>query len=100
MFNFINILSVVALASGHGVFWTPDNRATISERAGDEPDAASIIAEPMPDVASDRPYPGGRPFAEPGKSISNIGPCGSKTYSEMTNWNFPNKSWGFNVTAN
>ena len=37
----------------------------------------------MPDVASDRSYPGMRPFAEPGMSISNVGPCGQENYGNM-----------------
>jgi len=99
MMIFLQLVTVVTLVAGHGVFWTPDNRATISQAAGDQPDATMIIAEPMPDIGTpDRPYPGNRPFAEPGKSISNIGPCGSITYSPFTNWNKPDKSWG-NVTT-
>lgn len=49
------------------------------------------------DVTDDasREYPGNRPFAEPGVSISNVGPCGMETYDTlMTNWNMPQHSWG------
>jgi hypothetical protein len=54
----------------------------------------------MPDVAQDRPYPGGRPFAEPGMSVSNVGPCGMESYDELkTNWNHPEHSWGSVVAS-
>ena len=57
-------------------------------------------SEPMPDVAQDRPYPGGRPFAEPGMSVSNVGPCGMESYDELkTNWNHPEHSWGSVVAS-
>lgn len=86
---------MVAYASGHGIFWTPKSRAVLSEESGYMKDATTIISEPMPDVATGREYPGGRPFAEPGTSVSNIGPCGMETYdSLMTNWNHPEHSWG------
>ena len=49
----------------------------------------------MPDVASGRDYPGGRPWAEPGQSISNVGPCGMKNYDQMTNWNMPDEDAGW-----
>ena len=63
-------------------------------------DATTIIAEPMPDVVSGRPYPGGRPFAEPGYSVSNIGPCGQETYDSLkTNWNHPEHNWGYETVA-
>ena len=35
------------------------------------------------DVVFCREYPGGRPFAEPGMSISNVGPCGMETYDSL-----------------
>ena len=54
-------------------------------------DATTIISEPMPDIGPEgRDYPGNRPFAEPGLSISNVGPCGMETYDDLqTNWNKP-----------
>ena len=58
------------LAAAHGVFWTPLSRAQIAQNNGWEADTTSIISEPMPDVASGREYPGGRPWAEPGASVS------------------------------
>eukprot|EP00928_Gymnodinium_smaydae_P043163 TRINITY_DN28980_c0_g2_i1.p1 TRINITY_DN28980_c0_g2~~TRINITY_DN28980_c0_g2_i1.p1 ORF type:complete len:271 (-),score=17.40 TRINITY_DN28980_c0_g2_i1:115-927(-) len=80
---------------GHGVFWTPTSRAQLAQRSGWMQDTTKIIAEPMPEVAHGREYPGGRPFAEPGKSISNVGPCGRESYdSKKTNWNLPEHSWG------
>jgi len=54
----------------------------------------------MPGVASGRPYPGGRPWAEPGKSVSNVGPCGQKSYGSKTNWNHPEHGWGLRPVAN
>merc|ERR1719326_1450404 len=82
-------------ASAHGIFWSPPSRAILSEQSGYMEDATTIISEPMPDVAEGREYPGGRPFAEPGMSKSNIGPFGMETYdSLMTNWNHPEHSWG------
>lgn len=55
----------------------------------------------MPDVTSEnRNYPGNRPFAEPGVSISNVGPCGMETYDSLqTNWNHPEHNWGFEPVA-
>lgn len=89
------VASQVALCSSHGIFWSPVSRAVLSEQSGYMKDATSIISEPMPDVAQNRPYPGGRPFAEPGVSISNIGPCGQETYDSLkTNWNHPEHNWG------
>jgi len=90
-------LLAVSLSSvaGHGVFWTPLSRAQIAQNSGWMPDTTTIIAEPMPEVAKGRPYPGGRPFAEPGKSISDVGPCGRENYdSKKTNYNHPEHSWG------
>lgn len=86
--------SIAGVASGHGIFWNPTSRAQLAQLSGWESDATSIIAEPMPEVASGRDYPGGRPFAEPGKSISNVGPCGQKSYGSKTNWNHPEHGWG------
>ena len=70
-------------------------------QSGYEADATTIISEPMPDIGpSGRDYPGNRPFAEPGMSISNVGPCGMEVYDELqTNWNHPEHNWGFNVEA-
>jgi hypothetical protein len=81
---------------GHGLFYTPKSRAQLAQEAGSIGDATSIIAEPMPDVASGRDYPGGRPFAEPGQSVSNVGPCGRKDYGGAMNWNMPDvaRGWG------
>ena len=86
---------LVCFVDAHGLFWSPTSRARLAKESGWTTDATSIISEPMPDVASGRPYPGGRPFAEPGKSMSNVGPCGMETYdSKKTNWNMPAHSWG------
>jgi len=82
---------------GHGIFYSPTSRAQLSQLSGYESDATSIIAEPMPEVMPGRPYPGGRPWAEPGASKSNIGPCGMETYDvKKTNWNKPDllHGWG------
>mmetsp|Transcript_34911 Transcript_34911/g.71258 ORF Transcript_34911/g.71258 Transcript_34911/m.71258 type:complete len:258 (+) Transcript_34911:16-789(+) len=92
-------LSLCVLVSGthaHGIFWTPTSRAVLSEQSGYELDATTIISEPMPDIGPEgRDYPGNRPFAEPGLSISNVGPCGMETYDDLqTNWNKPEHSWG------
>eukprot|EP00128_Syssomonas_multiformis_P009238 Colp12_sorted_trinity150504_noHs@29261 len=84
----------MSLVSGHGYFVTPLSRPRLAELSGDEPDPTTIIAEPIPDIASGRNYPGARPFAEPGVGVSKIGPCGSKAYGSKTNWNKPDKSWG------
>jgi len=86
--------ALVGLVNGHGIFWSPTSRAQLAQLSGWESDATTIIAEPMPEVASGRPYPGGRPFAEPGQSVSNIGPCGRKSYGQKTNWNQPAHGWG------
>jgi len=86
------------LGEGHGLMWKPWSRANVAENNGWEADSTSIIAEPMPDVAP-RSYPGNRPWAEPGQSLSNIGPCGSKPYGSQTNWNKPEHGWGTEVTA-
>ena len=83
------LLAGVGTAEAHGIFWSPTSRAQLSQLSGWEDDATSIISEPMPDVASGRPYPGGRPWAEPGKSVSVVGPCGQKSYGSKTNWNHP-----------
>lgn len=88
-YNSMIVLTLCASAHSHGIFWEPTSRAQLAQLSGWETDATSIISEPMPDVADDRPYPGGRPWAEPGKSISNVGPCGQKGYDQMTNWNMP-----------
>ena len=87
---------LVLHARSHGIFWTPTSRARLSELSGYEADATTIIAEPMPDIGPPgRPYPGNRPFAEPGKSLSNVGPCGMESYDTLqTNWNMPQHSWG------
>lgn len=83
---------------GHGIFWSPVSRAQQAQNSGWEQDSTSIISEPMPDVANGtRPYPGGRPWAEPGMSISNVGVCGQKSYAQQTNWNYPNNGWGVGV---
>lgn len=93
--RFAVLATLADLAEGHGIFWKPTSRAQLSQLSGWEPDATSAaISEPMPDVASGRPYPGGRPFAEPGKSISNVGPCGQKSYGSKTNYNHPEHGWG------
>jgi hypothetical protein len=91
--------SAVSLVAAHGVFWSPLSRAQIAQNNGWESDTTSIIAEPMPEVAPNRPYPGGRPWAEPGKSLSNVGPCGLKRYAQKTNFHQPGHGWGVNVTA-
>jgi len=86
---------LAGVSDAHGLFWSPTSRARLAKESGWTTDATSIISEPMPEVASGRPYPGGRPFAEPGKSMSNVGPCGMETYdSKKTNWNMPAHSWG------
>merc|ERR1711957_366246 len=86
---------LVGVSDAHGLFWSPTSRARLAKESGWTTDATSIISEPMPEVASGRPYPGGRPFAEPGKSMTNVGPCGMETYdSKKTNWNMPAHSWG------
>jgi len=91
------LVSLAADASGHGMFWTPKSRARLSEVSGYEKDATTIISEPMPPVGTQgRPYPGNRPFAEPGVSVSNVGPCGMETYDSLkTNWNMPNEAHGW-----
>jgi len=96
MFSRIVVASTLAAgASGHGIFWSPTSRAQICQNSGYCPDATTIISEPMPDVADGRDYPGGRPFAEPGLSVSNVGPCGMETYDDLkTNWNHPEHGWG------
>ena len=63
------ILCSLASATSHGIFWNPMSRAQLAQNSGWEADSTSIISEPMRDVASGRPYPGGRPWAEPGKSV-------------------------------
>jgi len=91
-------LAALPSVAAHGIFWSPTSRAILSEQSGYMKDATTIISEPMPDVVSGRPYPGGRPFAEPGVSTSNIGPCGMETYDSLkTNWNHPEHNWGYNV---
>jgi hypothetical protein len=92
------VAAVAGLSDGHGIMWKPWSRANIAEEIGWEQDSSSIIAEPMPNVAN-RPYPFNRPWSEPGKSKSNIGPCGSKPYGSRTNWNKPEHGWGTSVTA-
>lgn len=52
MLVFVQLATIVTLVASHGVFWTPDNRATISQRAGDQPDASMIIAEPVSEELS------------------------------------------------
>mmetsp|Transcript_2647 Transcript_2647/g.2632 ORF Transcript_2647/g.2632 Transcript_2647/m.2632 type:complete len:262 (-) Transcript_2647:254-1039(-) len=92
--------TLFATAASHGIFWSPTSRAVLSEQSGYMKDATTIISEPMPDVASGRPYPGGRPFAEPGYSVSNVGPCGQETYDSLkTNWNHPEHNWGYETVA-
>lgn len=91
---FGGVISASAVATAHGIFYTPTSRAQIAQNNGWEADSTSIISEPMPELVSGRPYPGGRPFAEPGKSISNVGPCGMKSYGQKTNWNHPEHGWG------
>ena len=85
----IGLSALPALVQGHGIFWSPTSRAQLAQLSGWESDATKIIAEPMPEVAHGREYPGGRPWAEPGKSVSNVGPCGMKSYGQKTNWNHP-----------
>ena len=87
-------LSVLAAVDSHGIFWSPKSRAQIAQENGYEVDSTTIISEPMPEVASNRQYPGGRPFAEPGKSKTVVGPCGMKSYGKKTNWNQPGHGWG------
>ena len=88
------LLLSTPLCAGHGVFWSPLSRAQIAQDNGWEADTTSIIAEPMPEVAEGREYPGGRPWAEPGQSATNIGPCGMKNYAQKTNWHVPQHGWG------
>jgi len=92
------LAAFAGLVNGHGIMWKPWSRANIAEENGWEGDSTSVIAEPMPDVAP-RGYPFNRPWSEPGKSKSNIGPCGSKPYGSRTNWNKPEHGWGTSVTA-
>ncbi|GMH49773.1 hypothetical protein TL16_g00610 [Triparma laevis f. inornata] len=89
------------LVHSHGIFWSPENRATISEQSGYMEDATTIISEPMPDVGEPgRNYPGNRPFAEPGTSLSVVGPCGMESYDDLkTNYNHPEHGWGEKVSA-
>lgn len=94
------LATLASVVNAHGIFWSPTSRAQLAQTSGWMPDSTSIISEPMPDVAQDRPYPGARPFAEPGKSVSNVGPCGMESYDSLkTNWNQPAHSWG-QVVAN
>eukprot|EP00756_Hemistasia_phaeocysticola_P029420 Hpha_TRINITY_DN16231_c0_g6::TRINITY_DN16231_c0_g6_i1::g.13212::m.13212 len=92
------VASLATQGSGHGMFWTPTSRAQLSQLSGYEADATTIISEPMPEVGTPgRPYPGNRPFAEPGVSVSKVGPCGMETYDSLkTNYNMPNlaNGWG------
>ena len=88
------IVCLVTRVASHGIFWSPTSRAQLAQLSGWESDATKIIAEPMPEVAHGREYPGGRPWAEPGKSVSNVGPCGMKSYGQKTNWNHPEHGWG------
>eukprot|EP00656_Telonema_subtile_P000925 TRINITY_DN10441_c0_g2_i2.p1 TRINITY_DN10441_c0_g2~~TRINITY_DN10441_c0_g2_i2.p1 ORF type:complete len:307 (+),score=56.16 TRINITY_DN10441_c0_g2_i2:64-984(+) len=89
-------LTIVLPTDGHGIFLTPTSRAILSEKSGYEKDATTIISEPMPDIGpAGRPYPGNRPFAEPGMSKSVVGPCGMESYDSLkTNWNMPQQNWG------
>jgi hypothetical protein len=99
--KFVAALLLLPAASGHGIFWSPPNRATISEELGYMSDATSIISEPMPDVGpAGRDYPGNRPFAEPGTSLSVVGPCGMESYDSLkTNYNKPEHGWGEKISA-
>jgi len=90
--------AVAGLSNGHGLMWKPWSRANIAENNGWEADSTSIISEPQPEFPG-RSYPGNRPWAEPGKSLSFIGPCGSKSYGSQTDWNKPEHGWGTEVTA-
>jgi len=90
----VYVLAFVSHATAHGIFWSPTSRAQLAQLSGWEQDATSIISEPMPEVASGRAYPGGRPWSEPGQSVSNVGPCGMKNYGKKTNWNQPAHGWG------
>jgi len=96
MSPYLALSLLVASCAAHGIFWTPTSRAVLSERSGYEKDATTIISEPMPDIGPPgRKYPGNRPFAEPGQSISNVGPCGMESYDKLkTNWNMPQQNWG------
>lgn len=86
---------LISGAASHGIFWSPTSRAQLSQNSGYMKDATSIISEPMPDLPYSRSYPGNRPFAEPGMSVSNVGPCGQETYDDLkTNWNHPEHGWG------
>jgi len=98
MFRPFLLAAVAGLSNGHGLMWKPWSRANIAENNGWEADSTSIIAEPMPEFPG-RSYPDNRPWAEPGKSLSNIGPCGSKSYGSQTDWNMPQHGWGNEVTA-
>ena len=81
---------------GAGVRHLPARRPAAG---GFEKDATTIISEPMPPVGTPgRPYPGNRPFAEPGVSASNVGPCGMESYDKLrTNYNAPNAAGGWGV---
>ena len=96
----LDLVHLVHLVEGHGIFLSPKSRAQVSQENGYMQDATTIISEPMPDVVEGREYPGGRPFAEPGVSISNVGPCGMETYDSLqTNWNKPEHGWGIDPVA-
>jgi hypothetical protein len=59
MMRDVALLSLVAGAAAHGIFWSPTSRAVLSEQSGYMKDATTIISEPMPDVTSEyRDYPG------------------------------------------
>ena len=96
----IHLVHLIHVVEGHGIFLTPKSRAQISQENGFMQDATTIISEPMPDVVQGREYPGGRPFAEPGISVSNVGPCGMESYDSLqTNWNKPEHGWGIDPVA-
>eukprot|EP00732_Lithocolla_globosa_P006545 Lithocolla_globosa_v1_NODE_7689_length_913_cov_1134.116550.p1 type:complete len:247 gc:universal NODE_7689_length_913_cov_1134.116550:64-804(+) len=86
-------LFVTVLAHGHMNF--PRSRTQVAYESGEDHCPHCTLVDNVSVGPSGRPFPGNRPFAEPGTGDINggpsQGPCG---FNSGNNYNMPQRSWG------
>eukprot|EP00732_Lithocolla_globosa_P004836 Lithocolla_globosa_v1_NODE_4641_length_1395_cov_28.476866.p1 type:complete len:246 gc:universal NODE_4641_length_1395_cov_28.476866:1007-270(-) len=95
----ISLSFFFVVVNSHGYFTIPPSREDVALQNGEDYCPHCVLEDNVEVGPPGRPYPGNRPFAEPGQGIINsgpsYGPCGSQ---DSNNYNMPMRSWG-KITA-
>lgn len=108
LFLMLGVTSLISSVRGHGWMTRPATRAELAARNGLQTGEWCPHCSSLWDVQSgegldqyqNRPYPGGRPFAQPGEAAPMLGPCAGKGSNGPNDYNRPggvNRLWGFEV---